>query len=131
LLAAVRQAVRLNTPDAQGVSRRKSIESAVKQAKKANRPAAVIKRMESELTPVAVPFGPSRLMHLFDALNNKRDFHVMSSMAGSVVVPRPLSSLEIEAHCRARDIDLTPWEAETIDQMDLVYREESLKLRGN
>lgn len=86
--------------------------------------------MRGELKQVEVPFGVVHLLTLFDDLNDKRDYHVISSMAGGTIVPRPISSIELEAFCRLRDIELTPWEAETIDLMDRAFREESMKLRG-
>ncbi|MEJ7929844.1 hypothetical protein WG922_07660 [Ramlibacter sp. AN1015] len=86
--------------------------------------------MSSELKEVEVPAQVRHLLYLFDRLSSKRKTQVVASLGGAALIPEPISSLELEAHCRLYQLQLTPWEAETIDEMDLAYREESAKLRG-
>jgi hypothetical protein len=123
--------VRLNTPDAQGVSRGQTLRSAIKQAKKAQRPKAVIERMTKELDAPELKPGTDYLLNLFRELDDTRGYDVVTTMAGAVFLPRAISSQELEAFSRLRDVPVTPWEAATLAAMDRAYREESAKLRGS
>jgi hypothetical protein len=119
--------VQLHTPNAQGVSQRESFEKSARQVEKTN--PAWAARIRDQLTPVEVPAQVRWLLRLFDQLNSKRKAQIVASFAGAVELPEPISSLELEAHCRLYGVQLTPWDAETIDAMDSAYREESAKLR--
>ena len=86
--------------------------------------------MERELEPVDVPTRVVNLLKLFDQLNGKRRTQMIATMAGAIVMQEPISSLELEAHLRLHRRQLTPWEVETIEEMDRAFLEESAKLRG-
>lgn len=88
-------------------------------------------RIRKELEPVKLTPGTEHLMRLFEVLDDKRDHYVITGMEGTLLIPRAISSLELEAHCRRYGIHLTAWENETIDAMDRAFREESAKLRGS
>jgi len=70
------------------------------------------------------------LLDLFVRLNAKRRRQVVVGLEKAVELPEPITSMELDAHLRLHRRELTPWEVEAIELMDLAYREESAKLRG-
>jgi hypothetical protein len=120
--------VQLDTPNAEGLTDRQSHERYIRN-RGADKPEEAARRSKL-LEPVDVPAQVSHLLGTFDRLNLKRRWQVVVSLAGAVTLPEPISSLEMEAHLRLHQRQLTPWEVQTIELMDLAFREESAKLRG-
>jgi hypothetical protein len=82
-----------------------------------------LNKLFSELEPVELAPGTHWLATVFTQLNNRRS----QGMGG----PLRISFPEIIAFKNLMDLDLTPWEVETLCQMDEAWIEETYKLKDN
>lgn len=107
----VRRETKLNTPDKNGVSQRKHLESFRKQLEKLGRSEESLREQFSELEPLPIPDGFQYLITVFYELSSARSYGAM----GGVL---PLSYLEIKAYQEVTDQHLEPYEVEIIKAMD-------------
>lgn len=112
----------LNTPDKQGTTRRKSLESARRQMEKLGKTPAELDVMFAELKPVELKRGSEPLMLTFLALEGARS----SGMNG----PQPLSYLEIKAYAELMGETFSPWEIEMLRAMDRAYLTATYKMES-
>lgn len=121
LVLFIRQAVRLNTPDDNGVSYRKHLETQRKQIEKVGKLSKEeLDKRFIELEQVEIESGSERLLMMFEALSSTRG----STKAG----PSAITHLEIKAYCDLMEEQLEPWEVETIRAMDRGFCEEAYTL---
>ncbi len=106
----VKQLVDLNFRGKLGVSKKENLESARNQLKKLGKSDEELDEMFKELTLVEIEKGTEHLLSVFSALS--------SSRAEGVNGPMPISYVEIKTYCELMDENLTPWEIETIREMD-------------
>lgn len=117
----MRQLVRLNTPNRQGVSLRQTLELGRKLDRKAGKPEDYIAKRYAALDPIPLETGTEYLLQVFDSLSSTRQF----GPAG----PFGISHIEIKAYSELMREPLEPWEVAAIRGMDSAYLDEAYKLQ--
>jgi hypothetical protein len=113
----VRQLVKLNTPNSQGQTHRKTLENARKHAFKNGKSAEEIQTRFAELEPIKLEPGTEHVIAMFDELSNTR--------ARTKIGPMPITHVEIQAYCHLTGTDLDPWELDALKRMDNAYIHEA------
>lgn len=127
LEALVRQTVKHNTPNSQGVSQRQTQVSARKQMERTGKfTKEHLDERFKELNPIELLPGTEYLLQVFDTLSSTRTMLALPT----TILPAAITLMEIAAYSRAFDCDLEPWEIEAIRAMDSGFLEESYIIRS-
>ena len=114
----VRQLVDLDFTS-KGTSKRQSLESAREQLRKQGRSAEELEVMFKELQPVEIEKGTEHLLMVFAALS--------ASRGEGINGPCAITYVEMKTYCDLMDEQLSPWEIETLREMDRAFLAEVTK----
>lgn len=118
----VRQLVKLNTPNAQGQTYRKTLENARRGAIKNGRTPEEIAVRFAELEPAPLEKGTEYVIGIFDDLSTTRT-HTENG-------PTAITHVEMAAYCNNTGTDLDAWEVDALRVMDKAYLDEAYELRS-
>jgi hypothetical protein len=120
----VRQTVRLDTPNSQGISLRKQLEANRAFFKKQGRTDEQLEKQFPLLIPTEIDAGFEHIMEAFNNLSMSRQYDSMGN-------PQSFSYLELKAYCEMTGTEFDPFELETLRHLDYSMINEWSKTQNN
>lgn len=103
----------MDTPNKSGVTHRQSLEKSKKFFLKQGKTEAELDKQFADLRDVEIPTGFEYLIEVYEDLAMSRSYGAMGG-------PLPFTFLEIKAYCDLTGVELTPFDLETVKQLDVI-----------